>query len=233
VAESPSTAMVFARRSNASISACAGFSNMKPPFVVLGSRKTHESHREAQPRMPTSYTVLLEPGHHEFSVDREVDVLTAALAAGFPLPHSCRAGRCASCKAKLLSGEIAYANDRLPPGIVAAEAARGEVLLCQARPRSDLRIQARATASPLGPACGVLVEGETPLTTGGIRVTLRTLGAAPFNARPGQFIDVETATGECERVAVVAVSPETLDVELHEFVADFIVRIRGPFDSPR
>ena len=183
--------------------------------------------------MPRSYTVSLEPGQHEFPVDAESDVLTAALAAGFPLPHSCRAGRCASCKAKLLSGEIAYPDAKLPPGIVASEAARGEVLLCQARPRSDLRIQPRAIGNPVGPACGVLVEGETPLATGGARVTLRLLGAAPFHARPGQFIDVEIATGERERVAVVAATPETLDVELHEFAADFIVRVRGPFDSPR
>lgn len=183
--------------------------------------------------MPTSYTVLLEPGHHEITVDGDMDVLTAALAAGFPLPHSCRAGRCASCKAKILSGEIVYPDDRLPPGIVAAEAARGEVLLCQARPRSDLRIQVRAIGSPLGPAFGVLAEGEVPLSTGSTRVTLRLLGAAPFNARPGQFIDVETATGERERVAVVAATSDTLDVELHEFAAEFIVRVRGPFDSPR
>jgi hypothetical protein len=115
---------------------------------------------------------------------------------------------------------------------VAVEAARGEALLCQARPRSDLRIQVRASGSPLGPAHGALVESEMPLSTGSTRVTLRILGAA-FNARPGQFIDVETATGERERVAVVAAAPETLDVELHEFAAEFIVRVRGPFDSPR
>lgn len=183
--------------------------------------------------MSTSYTVVLEPGQHELTVDEDMDVLTAALSAGFPLPHSCRAGRCASCKARILSGEVAYPGGRLPPGIVASEAARGEVLLCQARPRSDLRIQARAIGNPLGPACGVLVEAETPLSTGGTRVTLRTLGAAPFNARPGQFVDVEIATGERERAAVVATTPETLDVELHEFAAEFIVRVRGPFDSPR
>lgn len=182
--------------------------------------------------MPMSYTVLLEPGSHEFTVEPGSDVLTAALAAGFPLPHSCRAGRCASCKARLLSGEIVYPEDRLPPGIVAAEAARGEVLLCQARPRSDLHIQARAVGGALGPAHGVLVEGEAPLTTGGARVTLRMLGT-PINARPGQFIDVEIATGERERVAVVAVSTATLDVEVHEFDAQFIVRVRGPFDAPR
>lgn len=161
------------------------------------------------------------------------NVLGVALAAGIPLPHSCRAGRCASCKARLLSGEIAYPDDRLPPGIVAAEAAGGEVLLCQAQPRTDLRIQVRAIAGSLGAACGVLVENQTSLPTGGTRVTLRILGAASFVARPGQFVDVETATGDRERVAVVSVSSATLDVELHEFLPRYIVRMRGPFDTPR
>ncbi len=33
-------------------------------------------------------------------------MLEAALAAGLNLPHSCRSGHCASCKARLISGEI-------------------------------------------------------------------------------------------------------------------------------
>lgn len=161
------------------------------------------------------------------------NVLSVALAAGLPLPHSCRAGRCASCKATILSGEVAYPADRLPPGIVAAEVARGEVLLCQARPLTDLHVQTRLTAAPLGPACAVFVESHAPLSTGGARVTLRMLAAAPEGLRPGRFVDVENATGERERVAVVAVSPETLEVEVHEFAPEHIVRIRGPFDAPR
>jgi CDP-4-dehydro-6-deoxyglucose reductase, E3 len=166
-------------------------------------------------------------------VPADENVLTAALAAGLPLPHSCRAGRCASCKAKILSGEVAYPDDRLPPGIVAAEDARGEVLLCQAQPRSDLHIQTGVFVSALGPATAVLVENAASLTTGGMRVTLRWLVSVPFSARPGQFIDVESATGDRERVAVVAVSTETLDVEVHEFAPEHIVRVRGPFDAPR
>jgi CDP-4-dehydro-6-deoxyglucose reductase, E3 len=161
------------------------------------------------------------------------NVLAAALAAGLPLPHSCRAGRCASCKAKILSGEIAYPGDRLPPGIVAAEAARGEVLLCQAQPRSDLHIQTGVFVTPLGPATAVLVDSAVSLTTGGMRVTLRWMAPGPISARPGQFIEVESAHGDRERVAVVAVSSETLDVEVHEFAPDHIVRVRGPFDAPR
>lgn len=159
------------------------------------------------------------------------NVLAAALAAGIPLPHSCRAGRCASCKARLVAGRIAYPDDKLPPGIVAAEAARGEVLLCQAQPRSDLEIAARTTDAPRS-ASGVLVEGVAPISTGGQRVTLRFLGPPP-TTRPGQFIDVETAAGDRERVPVVAVNGERADVELLELAADALVRARGPFDAPR
>jgi CDP-4-dehydro-6-deoxyglucose reductase len=160
------------------------------------------------------------------------NLLAAALAAGIPLPHSCRAGRCASCKATLVAGDIAYPGDRLPPGIVAAEAARAEVLLCQAHPRSDLEIAARAAGTQRA-ASGVVVGEITPLTTGGQRVTLRFLGAAAPVARPGQFLDVETAGGDRERVPVVAVGPGVADVELLELPAATLVRARGPFDAPR
>jgi CDP-4-dehydro-6-deoxyglucose reductase len=160
------------------------------------------------------------------------DVLSAALAAGIPLPHSCRAGRCASCKARLLSGEIAYPDGKLPPGIVASEAARGEVLLCQARPRSDLRVQSRV-AGGAQPVVGVTVERLEPLPTGGRRVTLGFLGAATLRPRPGQFIDVENAAGERERVPVVAVTGNGADVEVLELDASTLLRARGPFDSPR
>ena len=160
------------------------------------------------------------------------NVLAAALAAGIPLPHSCRAGRCASCKARLIEGRIAYPEDRLPPGIVASEAARGEVLLCQAMPRSDLRIATRLGAVRVDSAHGVIVEATVPLTTGGARVTLRFLGAL-LPARPGQFIDVETAAGERERVPVVSAESANLDVEVLELAPRELVRARGPFDAPR
>ena len=159
------------------------------------------------------------------------NVLEAALAAGLPLPHSCRGGRCASCKAKLVEGEIAYPGDVLPPGIVAAEAARGEVLLCQARPRSDLRIATAATVAQ--PVSGIIVARAVPLSTGGQRVTLRFLGAAVTGLRPGRYLDVETALGDRERVPIVAVSDNTADVEVLELEAQALVRARGPYDSPR
>jgi CDP-4-dehydro-6-deoxyglucose reductase len=160
------------------------------------------------------------------------DLLAAALAAGIPLPHSCRAGRCATCKARLLSGEIAYPGGRLPPGIVASEAARGEVLLCQARPCSDLSLQVRDTRT-VQSAVGIEAGRSEPIATGGQRVSLRFLGAVLPGLRPGQFIDVENAAGERERVPLVALSGQDAAVELLELEPRSLVRARGPFDTPR
>ena len=160
------------------------------------------------------------------------NVLAAALAAGIPLPYSCRAGRCATCKARLVSGEIAYPDGKLPPGIVASEAARGEVLLCQAMPRSELRVQARQPGAS-GVTVGIAVIRDAPLSTGGFRVTLQFIGAVPAGLRPGLFIDVENAAGDRERVPLVAVAERRADVEVLELDPSSLVRARGPFDSLR
>ncbi len=171
------------------------------------------------------------------------NVLAAALAAGISLPHSCRAGRCATCKAKLLSGDIAYPAGALPPGIAAAEAARGEVLLCQARPRTDLVVEtrqlvARAAAHYTG---DILTIG--PLPFGGLHLRVR-IAAGSIGVRPGQWVDVRNDTGDAARLAVVAVDANELGLEaadggtLREWLGGAAalratVSISGPFDRPR
>jgi ring-1,2-phenylacetyl-CoA epoxidase subunit PaaE len=58
-------------------------------------------------------------------------VLEAAEAAGLALPHACRSGICASCRATLLEGQVRMAhNFALDP----ADLGAGQVLTCQARP---------------------------------------------------------------------------------------------------
>jgi CDP-4-dehydro-6-deoxyglucose reductase len=162
------------------------------------------------------------------------NVLAAALAAGIPLPYSCRAGRCATCKARLVSGEVGYPDGRLPPGIAASEAVRGEVLLCQARPLSDLRLATQVPgAAGARPKAAVAATASSPITTGGVRVTLQFVGAALLTLRPGQFVDVEAADDSRERAPVVAVGAGWLDVELHELASEAVMRVSGPYDSPR
>ena len=83
------------------------------------------------------------PSGGVFHTERDEPVLAAALRSHINLPHSCRSGHCASCRAQLVSGTVAY-PDGPPLGLTAGEAAAGMVLLCRARATSDLVVEARA-----------------------------------------------------------------------------------------
>lgn len=90
-----------------------------------------------------SYKITIQPEQQAFSTEPGETVLDAALRQGISLPYGCRNGACGSCKARLIAGEIEYGAIPVT-GITAAEQCAGHALLCQARPRSDLIIEARA-----------------------------------------------------------------------------------------
>src|SRR5690625_1818015 len=89
-----------------------------------------------------SFKVTVLPGEQTFTVREEQTVLDAALEAGIVLPYSCRNGTCSTCKGKIVSGSYdagpAPAHTLRPD-----ELDQGYTLLCQARPSSDLVIQAQ------------------------------------------------------------------------------------------
>jgi ferredoxin len=187
------------------------------------------------------FAVLIEPGGHTIRVSRDTNVLDVALAAGLALPHSCRGGRCASCKSRLLSGVIEYPYGT-PPGITAAEIARGEVLLCQARPRSDLRIETRRVTSIN--SIEAELTGFERLPFGALKVGLRRTTDATFGARPGQFVDLDNGAAVFDRVVLIEAANGTLAVEVvHDSpLAEWLeastrvgtlMRLTGPFDAAR
>jgi ring-1,2-phenylacetyl-CoA epoxidase subunit PaaE len=68
-----------------------------------------------------------------FDADRG-SILENARAAGMPAPFACKAGVCATCRAKLVSGEVTMKANY---GLSAEEVAQGYVLTCQAVPLTD------------------------------------------------------------------------------------------------
>lgn len=184
----------------------------------------------------------IDPGGHQVRVRADENVLGAVLAAGIRLPHSCRAGRCASCKSKLVAGRVEY-PDGPPPGITPEEIARGEVLLCQARPRSDLVVAARRIALDAPEIASAEVVAIDPAPLGALRVRLRINGG--LIARPGQFVNAANDAGDLERLAVVAQRPGELDLEVvddgsalrnwlaQDAVPGSALRLSGPFSAPR
>lgn len=61
-------------------------------------------------------------------------ILENARAAGMPAPFACKAGVCATCRAKVISGQVTMKQNY---GLSDDEVAQGYVLTCQAVPMSD------------------------------------------------------------------------------------------------
>jgi ring-1,2-phenylacetyl-CoA epoxidase subunit PaaE len=62
------------------------------------------------------------------------NILDSARAAGLPAPFACKAGVCATCRAKVTSGRVEMAARY---GLTDEEVAEGYVLTCQSVPASD------------------------------------------------------------------------------------------------
>jgi len=69
----------------------------------------------------------------ELTADGE-NILDAAMEKGMDLPFSCKGGVCATCKAKVIDGEV---DLDLNHALTAEQLAAGYVLTCQAHPISD------------------------------------------------------------------------------------------------
>ncbi len=80
-------------------------------------------------------TVRLEGRRRAVPFDAESgNILDSARAAGLPAPFACKAGVCATCRAKLVSGQVRMLANY---GLSKEEVAQGYILTCQAVPDTD------------------------------------------------------------------------------------------------
>lgn len=86
------------------------------------------------PGSQMSHQVRLAGTDGVFACEESESILEGAERAGFALPYSCRKGVCTTCAAPLLAGSVHARN----AGAVRAPA--DELLLCQAKPRSDVEV---------------------------------------------------------------------------------------------
>jgi CDP-4-dehydro-6-deoxyglucose reductase, E3 len=86
--------------------------------------------------------VKIQPSGHQFDVEAGESVLTAALRQDLLLPYGCRNGACGTCKGKIVEGEVDYGVYQ-KKALTDDEKAQGKALFCQARPLTDLVIEAR------------------------------------------------------------------------------------------
>jgi CDP-4-dehydro-6-deoxyglucose reductase, E3 len=168
--------------------------------------------------MPTpEYKVLIEPHGRRITVSADHTVLDGALAAGLNLPHSCKSGHCASCRARLKAGTIDYPNGP-PLGLTATEAQEGNVLLCQARARSDLVVEARLIASVAEVDIKTLpcrIARRTQLAPDVMQVFLRLPAVEPLPFHPGQYVDILLDGGRRRSFSIASPPHDSDLLELH------------------
>lgn len=81
--------------------------------------------------------VVVKADGRETQLDLAPDgenILDAAMAAGVDLPYACKGGACATCKARVVSGEVEM---DVAHALTADEIAQGFVLSCQSHPVSS------------------------------------------------------------------------------------------------
>ena len=163
------------------------------------------------------YSVRIEPHGRTLSVPASEPILQAALDAGLNLPHSCKSGHCSSCRARLVQGEIHYPAG-LPLGITAEEARAGQILLCQARPRSDLRVEARLIASVADVEIKTLpcrIARLTPLAPDVLQVMLQLPAVEQLRFQAGQYLDVLLEGGRRRSFSIACPPHDAALLELH------------------
>ena len=94
-------------------------------------------------------TAETKSGAFEFACDAKENLLYAGLRHGLTLPYECATGTCGTCRARVVSGSVEIAWDGAP-GLAKLNRSKGDILLCQARPREDcvLRVPANVLAEP-------------------------------------------------------------------------------------
>lgn len=135
-------------------------------------------------------TVEIVDAGMSLPVSEDETVLSAALSAGLPYPHSCQAGRCGACKSRLLAGQV----ELLPHSrfaLSAEERSQGLILACRSMPRSDLAVSwqsaTQATPAVRSGQAAVLAKHEiAPLI---FRLVLRSK-TGTFDFLPGQYFDL-------------------------------------------
>ncbi|MEX1004126.1 MAG: 1,2-phenylacetyl-CoA epoxidase subunit PaaE [Acidimicrobiia bacterium] len=79
-------------------------------------------------------TVILDGRASEVQMRPETSVLDAAMSVRSELPYSCKGGMCATCKAKVIEGDVRMDKNY---ALVDSDLAQRFVLTCQSHPTSD------------------------------------------------------------------------------------------------
>ncbi|NJC34434.1 ring-1,2-phenylacetyl-CoA epoxidase subunit PaaE [Sphingomonas jejuensis] len=104
-------------------------------FAAAGAPPTAETVARSAAAAGRRIGVVLEGHRVTVPFDAAAgNILDSVRAAGLPAPYACKGGVCATCRARLRTGQV---DMRVNYGLSDAEVADGYVLTCQAVPETD------------------------------------------------------------------------------------------------
>ena len=155
-----------------------------------------------------TFKIRIQSSGREFTVEEKETVLAAALRQGVMLAYSCRNGACGTCKGKLVSGELDYGTYE-SRAMSEAEKENGHALFCQAKPLSDLVIEAKEIAAakdiPIRIMPARVVQMEK-LADDVMRLSLKLAEGQRLQFLAGQYIDI-LLSGNLRRSFSLSTSP--------------------------
>jgi len=191
--------------------------------------------------------VRIQPSGIEYSVSNDNTLLGAAISSGIHLEHSCLSGNCGVCKAKLLQGEVADVEQG--QSILTEEEIRqGYILTCQAKPITDVEIEANYFPQLDGIKASIhpCKVNSVSFPCDDIAVLkLRLPPSVSFKYLPGQYIQL-IIQGERRSYSIANSMVATDGIELHvrfveggrfsqkifhEIKEEQLLRLEGPYGS--
>jgi toluene monooxygenase electron transfer component len=114
-------------------------SEAEPDFVLDAA-----ANQEIRTSATMKITIQANSGEFTFDCEASERMLYAGLTQGLKLPYECATGTCGTCRGRVVAGSTLVEWEEAP-GYARLKRAKGDVLMCQARPTSDCVVRVPAS----------------------------------------------------------------------------------------
>lgn len=153
---------------------------------------------QAKAQIEDAFTAVIQTpaGTFEVPCKPEEPLLHAGLRSGLSLPYECATGTCGTCRGRLMTGAVDIGWEE-SPALAKLKRDKGDILLCQARAKSDCVVRVPAKISQVSDAqmlgkCIGTISDSRKLTHDVMEFTVNL--PAPIEFVAGQFALISAPT---------------------------------------
>ncbi|MBX2868892.1 MAG: CDP-6-deoxy-delta-3,4-glucoseen reductase [Acidiferrobacterales bacterium] len=166
-----------------------------------------------------AFSITNQRNDSVFNANDEESILDAALRDNRIYPYGCRNGACGACKCTLVSGDVDYGSYE-DFALTDEEKAEGKVLICQAKPLSDVVIDVDEVMGGTNIRIKMMpcrVGKLERLAHDVVRLYLSLPKSQEFNYIAGQYIDIIMKDGQRRSFSIANQPTASVDegLELH------------------